>query len=103
MSDPKLASQGEPGKIERESTPAPHRRGKIPVRYAHLLTAFIVSLMMTCIVSGISTLRSIGFAPNFFSVWPVAWAMSWAVAFPVFLFVAPIVRRIVAALVDGPV
>lgn len=84
------------------SNPAPQRRGRIPARYAQLLTAVIVSLMMTCIVSGISTLRSIGFAPNFFSVWPVAWAMSWAVAFPVFLLVAPLVRRIVAALVDGP-
>lgn len=85
------------------TNPAPPRRGKIPARYANLLTALIVSLMMTCIVSAISTLRSIGFAGNFFSVWPVAWAMSWAVAFPVFLVVAPIVRRIVASLVDGPV
>ena len=83
------------------TSPAPVRRGKIPARYANLVTALIISLMMTCIVSGISTLRSIGFAPNFFAVWPVAWAMSWAVAFPVFLVIGPLVRRIVAALVDG--
>lgn len=84
------------------SNPAPRGRGRIPARYAQLLTAVIVSLVMTCIVSGISTLRSIGLAQNFFSVWPVAWAMSWAVAFPVFLLVAPLVRRIVGTLVDGP-
>ena len=84
------------------TSPAPARRGKIPARYANLVTALIISLMMTCIVSGISTLRSIGFAPNFFSVWPVAWAMSWAVALPVLLVIGPFVRRIVAALVDGP-
>lgn len=102
MSDPKQAAHDVTGEIGRLGNPAPQRRGKIPVLYAPLLTAFIVSLMMTCIVSGISTLRSIGFASNFFSIWPVAWAMSWAVAFPVFLFVAPIVRRIVAAMVDGP-
>lgn len=72
----------------------------MPARYAGLLTAFIVSIMMTCIVSGISTLRSIGFRADFFSVWPYAWAMSWSVAFPVFLVVGPLVARIVAALVE---
>lgn len=97
-----MASHRSQGDIERAGVAAAPRRGKVPARYANLLTAFIVSLMMTCIVSGISTLRSIGFAPNFFSLWPIAWAMSWAVAFPVFLVVGPIVRRIVAALVDGP-
>lgn len=84
------------------TNPAAARRAKIPARFADLLTAVIVSVMMTCIVSGISTLRSIGFAGNFFAVWPMAWAMSWSVAFPVFLVVGPLVRRIVTALVEPP-
>lgn len=80
---------------------APQRRTKLPARYAPVAGLVILSLFMTCIVSGISTLRSIGFAPNFFSVWPVAWAMSWCVAFPVLTLVTPLVNRIVAGLVEG--
>ena len=77
------------------------RRTKLPARYAPILGLVVLSLIMTCIVSGISTLRSIGFAPNFFEVWPVAWAMSWAVAFPALMVVTPLVNRIVAGMVEG--
>ena len=80
---------------------APQRRTKLPARYAPILGLVILSLFMTCIVSGISTLRSIGFAPNFFQVWPVAWAMSWCVAFPTLMVVTPVVNRIVGAMVEG--
>ena len=83
------------------TNPAPQRRAKLPARYAPILGLVVLSLIMTCIVSGISTLRSIGFAPNFFEVWPVAWAMSWCVAFPVLMVVTPLVNRIVAGLVEG--
>lgn len=79
--------------------PAPRRRARLPARYAPILGLIVLSLFMTCIVSGISTLRSIGFAPNFFQVWPVAWAMSWCVAFPTLMVVTPVVNKIVAALV----
>jgi Protein of unknown function (DUF2798) len=80
---------------------APRSRAKLPARYARIIGFVVLSLFMTCIVSAISTLRSIGFAPNFFSVWPVAWAMSWCVAFPVLMVVQPLVNRIVGALVEG--
>ena len=73
----------------------------MPARYAPILGLVILSIFMTCIVSGISTLRSIGFAANFFQVWPVAWAMSWAIAFPTLMVVTPLVHRIVAGLVEG--
>ena len=80
---------------------APRSRAKLPARYAPILGFVVLSLFMTCIVSGISTLRSIGFAPNFFQVWPAAWAMSWCVAFPTLMVVTPVVNRIVAGLVEG--
>lgn len=79
----------------------PRSRSRLPARYAPILGLVILSIFMTCIVSGISTLRSIGFAPNFFEVWPVAWAMSWAIAFPTLMVVTPLVNRIVAGLVEG--
>ncbi len=79
----------------------PRSRARLPARYAPILGLVVLSLFMTCIVSGISTLRSIGLAPNFFEVWPVAWAMSWCVAFPTLMVVTPLVNRIVAGLVEG--
>lgn len=78
----------------------PRNGTKLPARYAPIVGLVVLSLFMTCIVSGISTLRSIGFAPNFFEVWPVAWAMSWCVAFPTLMVVTPLVNRIVAGLVE---
>lgn len=80
---------------------APQRGRKIPARYANILALLILSIMMTCIVSAISTLRSVGFVPHFFEVWPMAWALSWAIAFPTLIVVMPFVRRVVAALVDA--
>jgi len=60
----------------------------------------ILSLMMTFIVSAISTLYSVGLTPDVHRLWLSAWAMSWLVAFPTLLVVLPVVRRIVALLVE---
>ncbi|MBM0103355.1 DUF2798 domain-containing protein [Steroidobacter sp. S1-65] len=59
----------------------------------------LLSILMTCIVSAISTLRGVGFVPNFLHVWLSAWLISWLVAFPTLLLVLPVVRRATAALV----
>jgi len=74
----------------------------IPARFAPLLSGFLMSLMMSSIVSGISTLRISGAGEGFFFAWIAAWAYSWPVAFPVVLVVAPLVRRIVAKAVRKP-
>jgi len=71
----------------------------IPARFAPVLFGLILSGLMSCIVSGISTLRVLGFSEGLFSGWMTAWAYSWAVAFPTVLVVAPIARRMVARLV----
>ena len=68
---------------------------------AHLLFGFLLSGLMSLMVSGISTARAIGFASvadapsDFADLWLQAWLASWAVAFPAVLLVAPIVRKIV--------
>ena len=71
----------------------------IPARYAPILFGFILSGLMSCIVSCIATLRALGPGPHFFGDWMGAWGYGWVVAFPVVLFVAPLTRRIVARLV----
>ena len=71
----------------------------IPARFAPILFRLILSGLMSCIVSGLSTVRALGFGAGTPSEWMSNWAVSWAVAFPAVLFVAPITRRIVGRLV----
>ena len=70
----------------------------IPARYAHIVFGLFLSAMMSFIVSGISTFLAIGLIPGVFATWRGGWLPSWAGAFPVVLFVAPLARRMVAAL-----
>lgn len=71
----------------------------IPARYAPVVFGFFLSGMMSCVVSGIATLRAMGLGEGVLQGWMMAWAYSWAVAFPLVLVVAPIARRIVNGLV----
>jgi hypothetical protein len=71
----------------------------IPARFAPILFGFILSGLMSCMVSGLSTFRTLGLINGFVGHWLGNWALSWAIAFPVVLAVAPITRRIVAKLV----
>lgn len=68
----------------------------IPQRFAPYLFGLILSGLMSFIVSGIATLRAVGFVGDLFGLWIGAWLPSWAVAFPTVLFVAPLTRRLVA-------
>ncbi len=68
----------------------------IPVRFAPFVFGFILSGLMSFLVSGVATFRTIGFAEGFFELWVLgAWLPSWAVAYPVVLVVAPLTRRLV--------
>ena len=71
----------------------------IPARFATVAFGFILSGLMSLLVSGISTARGVGLSEGFLYTWMAAWLPSWAVAFPAGLVVAPITRRIVAKLV----
>lgn len=66
---------------------------KLPARYASLVMPLLLSIVMTCIVSAISTLRGIGFVTHFVRIWLGSWLISWIIAFPTLLLVMPIVRR----------
>jgi hypothetical protein len=52
--------------------------------------------------SAVATLINAGWTTGFVATWPYAWGASWLMAFPSLLLVLPIVRRIVAAIVDQP-
>lgn len=74
----------------------------MPARYSPILFGFILSAMMSFLVSGIATFRNAGLIDDFLSIWISAWLPSWLIAFPVVLVVAPIARRLVGALVKAP-
>ena len=67
----------------------------IPSRFTPILFAFIVSGLMSCIVSGVSTLSAISEMANFFEAWMAAWGKSWVVAFPTILIVVPLTRKLI--------
>ncbi len=74
----------------------------IPARFAPMLFGFILSGLMSLLISVIATFRAVGWSDNVFGVWMSGWLSSWPVAFPVVLIVAPFTRRVVAALVREP-
>jgi hypothetical protein len=76
---------------------------KLPARFNTIALPFVLTFIMTNVVSGVSTWRAVGLVPEFARLWMSAWGLSWAVAFPVVLVVLPLSRRIVAALVQPPV
>ena len=71
----------------------------IPKRLEPVAFGFLLSGMMSLIVSGIATLLATGLHAGFAGQWLTAWVPSWAIAFPAVLVVAPLVRRILKVVV----
>lgn len=69
---------------------------RLPARYGTILMPLLLSIIMTFIVSGISTLKALGPTAEALRSWPAAWGLSWLVAFPTLLLVLPLVRRMLA-------
>ena len=71
----------------------------LPRRLEPIAFGLLLSGMMSCIVSGLSTAIASGVDAGFLIRWMAAWFPSWAVAFPAVLIVAPLVRRILKGIV----
>lgn len=74
----------------------------IPARYANIAFGFFLSMIMSLIISGVSTVSAVGLTTELLGIWFRAWLSSWVVAFPCVLLVAPIARKIVGRLVKPP-
>lgn len=70
----------------------------IPARYGPVLFSLILSGVMSLLVSGISTLRTLPVDPSFPGLWAGAWLTGWAFAFPAVMLAAPLARKLVALL-----
>lgn len=69
--------------------------------FAPVLFAAMLSGIMSCLVSGISTFRSGGWEAVQ-RAWMPNWGFSWLIAFPIVLVVAPGVRRAVEWMTTEP-
>ena len=76
---------------------------KLPPSYGVVVTPFVLSILMSCIVSAVSTAIGTGWTTGCVAPWSYAWGASGLGAFPSLLIVLPIVRRIVAVVVDQPI
>lgn len=77
----------------------PSVRAMFPQKFGPYLFGFILSGMMSLLVSGISTARATGLTEGFVGLWGTSWLTAWAMAFPIVLVVGPLTRRAVQALV----
>ncbi len=64
-----------------------------------IVLPFLLSMIMTLIVSAISTVHALGLS-GIFRVWLESWLFSWVIAFPTLLVVLPFVRKLVRLVVE---
>jgi hypothetical protein len=74
----------------------------IPKRYEAYAFGFLLSGMMSALVTLIATVRAVGLTAEVPHLWATSWPISWAAAFPAVLVVAPVVRRILGRIVKQP-
>jgi hypothetical protein len=75
---------------------------KLTHRYHGIVMPLVLSAFMSFVISGIATFRAVGLDDAFLGTWMMSWGWSWAIAFPTLLIVLPMVRRIVALVVEPP-
>nr|WP_180073347.1 MULTISPECIES: DUF2798 domain-containing protein [unclassified Acinetobacter] len=89
------------------SQPTPKIFGNVPklaARWALIIVPFILSCLMSGIISFINMLRNLGWFEGFLTLWLHNWMISWAIAFPIVLILLPFVRKFTGLLVNmsGP-
>ena len=74
---------------------------KIKAKYAPIIFGTIMSLMMSCVMSGALGLYYGGVRPDFFEAWMQSWAIAFALAFPLVQILQPLVRKLLSYIVEG--
>jgi len=73
---------------------------KIPKKYEGILFAFVMSLLMALLMSAVLTLVFTGLDKPFITRWMNGFVHAWPIAFPSIFVIAPLVKKIVAALIE---
>ena len=75
---------------------------KLSAKWATIVMPFILSCLMSGIISLINRLRNLGWIDGFITLWFHNWMISWVFAFPIVLILLPMVRKLTSKLVDIP-
>lgn len=59
---------------------------KLTPKQIPLVTAFLMSLTMACVMSFVMTVVNVGFSPRLLVAWPRSFIIGWSIAFPLALF-----------------
>lgn len=68
----------------------------INTEYHHLVFAFFMALLMSCIMSFVISVFNVGFVEDIFNIWIRAWSFAFLIAFPAVILVSPTVKRLVS-------
>ncbi|MBU2917847.1 DUF2798 domain-containing protein [Psychrosphaera sp. F3M07] len=71
----------------------------ISAKHQHLVFAFFMALLMSCLMSFVITIFNVGFTDNLLTLWLQAWSFAFIVAFPAVVTVAPLVKKLTAAVI----
>lgn len=71
----------------------------IPARYETILFQFIISAMMSCLVSGTVTFINLGTSGFAVMLWLKAWIIAWSIAFPAIVALSPLAKKLVRRLI----
>lgn len=71
----------------------------IEPKYQKIVFAFLMALIMSCIMSFVISVFNVGLHGQIVQVWLKAWAFAFVVAFPTIMVVAPIVKTLVILLI----
>ncbi|MGI9353444.1 MAG: DUF2798 domain-containing protein [Rhizobiaceae bacterium] len=71
----------------------------LPKKYETVVFQFLISGVMSFLVSGTATLRLTGFDGFTITAWISAWLPAWAVAYPTIVILTPAIRKVAEILV----
>lgn len=71
---------------------------KLPAKALKFAFPFVLSLMMSGVISLVNVVRIVGFHEGVLS----RWLLAWAIAFPTVFVVMPIARKVVGLFVEMP-
>lgn len=66
---------------------------------ADIIMPFLLSVLMTLIISLITSIFSLGVAGFSADKWLSAWGISWLIAFPTLLIALPLVRKLTKSII----
>lgn len=98
-----IRASGQTDMTQQTPPESPKIIGKIPklsARWAAIVVPFILSCLMSGIISCVNMLRNLGWFDGFIALWLHNWMISWAIAFPIVVTLLPFVRKFASLLVD---